>query len=421
MVHTPLSKRRTHRPIPKGWWFSAAIVSAAAGLLIAAQPTLATSSTSKDRPARYPSSVAGEPSAAGNQSAVAGGALFGGNVPLDHEASILGRRLAIIRIYAHIGDTFPGPNRQYLATGSTALVSLDSTGTSYATIAAGADDRAVISFLTSVDQTAIQYHLPAIYVTFEHEPDNPKHFPLGTPAQVVQAWDHIHHLAEAAHLDWKGGGRLHWVWVVLHSAFAKGLASQFWPGTNEVAAVGIDGYNSLACKPDSGKWHVGSQDTPAGIFNPGIRFAESKGGLPVFISEWGIDNQGPAVDQPAFIRQMQSYVTHNQEIAAALYWDSSGPTCSYTLANPASLAAMAVMGHASALQGHTTTPSRWCLHWPMAPAVTGHWTQRRCSGVSTPRKPAIPCWRTGPLYSEPGIACARLFRLAVNSHLRSLP
>ena len=425
MAHTPPSKRGTHRPIHTRWWRPAVIASAAAGLLIAAlliaaQPTLATSHTG-DRPARYPGSVPGEPSAAGNQSAVTGGALFGGNVPLLHEAPGLGRSLAIVRIYAHIGDTFPGPARQFLAHGSTALVSLDSNGTSYAAIAAGLKDQAIASFLTSVNQAAIQYHLPAIYVSFEHEPDNPKHFPLGAPREFVQAWDHVHHLAEAHHLDWKGGGRLHWVWIVLHSAFVKGLASQFWPGANQVAGIGVDGYNSLDCKPATGRWHVAPPDTPSAIFDPAIRFAKSKGGLPVFISEWGSDNMGPADTQPRFIRQMQSYLTRNREIAAALYWDSSGPTCSYTLGNPASLAAMAALAASSALQGRITAPSRWCGSWPPSPAAARRWAHRRCAVVSTASQPETPCWHIGLLTSESGVACARLFQLSANSRPESSP
>ena len=54
--------------------------------------------------------------------------------------------------------------------------------------AAGQEDASIRSFLESVNQSAIRYHLPAIYVTFEHEANVPAHHQgLGTPAQVIQA------------------------------------------------------------------------------------------------------------------------------------------------------------------------------------------------------------------------------------------
>ena len=59
-----------------------------------------------------------------------------------------------------------------------------------------------------MERSAVKYHLPAIYVTFEHEADVLTHHrALGTPAQFIQAWDHIHQLAAAAHLNWNDGGR----------------------------------------------------------------------------------------------------------------------------------------------------------------------------------------------------------------------
>jgi hypothetical protein len=49
---------------------------------------------------------------------------------------------------------------------------------------------------------------------------------------------------------------------------------------------------------------------------------------------------------------MQSYVLANHEIAAALYWDNSVPGCDFSVTgSPASLAALAAMGHSAGLQG----------------------------------------------------------------------
>jgi hypothetical protein len=299
-----------------------------------------------------------EPPAAGRQSATSGGALFGGNAPLAVEGSNLGRRLAIVRVYYHIGQAFPGRGiEQLMAGGSTLLVSLDSSGASYAQIAQGDQDASISAFLRAVDQAAVQYHLGAIYISFEHEPDGPKHAGLGSPAQFLRAWDHVHQLAVAAHLDWNQGGRLHWVLILVHNTYKHGRARPYWPGPGEVDIVAADGYNSYACRVAQYGGRLNSAAnaavTPAFLFSPVIAFARAHGGLPVFISEWGSD-LAPAGTQPTFIHEMQAFVAHNREIGAALYWDSDH-NCSFIVnGSRTSLAALAAMGRSAALQGRVT-------------------------------------------------------------------
>jgi hypothetical protein len=217
-----------------------------------------------------------------------------------------------------------------------------------------------MAFLRAVNRAASQYRLGAIYVSFAHEPDSPRHRWFGSPEQFVQAWDHIHYLAQSAHLDWNQGGRLHWVLILIHSSFTNGLANWFWPGAGEVDIVGADGYNSYACKAARRGGNISNAGndavTPASIFNPAILFAHAHGGLSVFISEWGSD-LSPAGAQSAFIRQMQAYVESNREIGAVMYWDS-GVHCNYSVnGNPLAIAALAEMGHSAALQGRVTAPA----------------------------------------------------------------
>ena len=302
-----------------------------------------------------------ETPAAGKRSATTGGALFGGNAALVSQQGNLGRRLAIIRTYYRVGEPFPTPqDQQVMTAGSTLLVSLGTGGASYASIAAGYHDAAIMAFLREVNRAAFQYRLGAIYVSFAHEPDSPRHRWFGSPEQFVQAWDHIHRLAQSAHLDWNQGGRLHWVLILIHSSFTNGLAYRFWPGAGEVDIVGADGYNSYACKAArrGGNISQAGNDavTPASIFNPAILFAHAHGGLSVFISEWGSD-LSPAGAQSAFIRLMQAYVERNREIGAVMYWDS-GFHCNYSVnGNPLAIAALAEMGHSAALQGRVTAPA----------------------------------------------------------------
>ena len=278
----------------------------------------------------------------------AGSVLFGGDQGLSRQTSALGRRLAIVRVYYHIGEAFPTyTDGQHMADGSTLMVSLDSNGPSYSSIAAGRSDATIRAFLRAVNRAAFQYHLTSIYVSFEHEPGSPLHMGLGSPAEFARAWDHVHALAEAAHLDWNDGGRLHWVLILMHSTYAAGQGSSYWPGAGEVDIVAADGYDSFNCGQ---RWQK-QVPTPAELFNPLLAFARARGDMPVFIAEWGTDTVTPG-GQPQFIREMQAYVAANTAIVATMYWDNGGSSCNYRVdGRPASLAALAAMGHLSLMQG----------------------------------------------------------------------
>jgi hypothetical protein len=283
----------------------------------------------------------------GNSFPTVGGTLFGGNDGLAKDQGALGRSLAIVRVYYHIGEPFPQPiDRQHMMAGSTLLISLDSEGPSYNSIAAGQQDGSIKAFLKAVNQAATQYGLGSIYVSFEHEPDGPQHASLGSAAGFVRAWDHIHQLAQSAHLNWNDGGRLRWVLILLHNTYLSGATAPYWPGTGEVDVVAADGYNSYHC---ASGWQ-NQIPTPAWLFNPLVSFAVAHG-LPAFIAEWGSDT-ATANAQPRFIQEMQAYLTSNRTITAAMYWDDGSGGCNFRVdGNQASLAALAALGRASAMQG----------------------------------------------------------------------
>jgi hypothetical protein len=294
------------------------------------------------------------------------GVLFGGDVPLADTEAKLGRNLAIVRVYDLIGQPFM--NRQVaaiMARGSTLLVSLDTFpphGPSFASIAAGQEDSSIRSFLEAANQAAIHYHLGAIYVSFEHEANNlSKHQGLGSPAQFVQAWDHVHQLAVDANLDWNQGGRLHWALILTHYAYLNGSITQYWPGNGEVDVVAADGYNTGGCRDarrSGGGFKFGRTPavSPASLFSKVVGFASAHGGLPVFIAEWGSVPYTSDNVRVGSIQQMQSFVQANPEIKAALYWDSQVPPCNYIINNsPTSLSALASMGHSPALQGQVVS------------------------------------------------------------------
>lgn len=295
------------------------------------------------------------------RSGVTGGALFGGTATLTGEDARLGRTLAIVRVYYQIGELFPTRlDRRLMAQGSTMLVSLDTVpgGPTYSSIAAGSQDAAISAFLRAVNQAAVRYHLGAIYFSFEHEMNAANtHHGLGTPGQFIQAWDHIHQLAESAHVNWNDGGRIHWVFIMTHAGYVP-MASRegwarddpsptaFWPGDSEVDIVAADGYNSDGCKLS------GNSVTPEGLFGPLLSFARANG-LPVFVAEWGDTPRDPGGGQATFIRQMESFVSANPEVAGVMYWNNMGRRCTFSIDNyPSAIVAMATMGHSPALQGH---------------------------------------------------------------------
>jgi len=301
-------------------------------------------------PGGQPGRTPGGPSGTGRA------VLFGGDVPLAKQEPQLGRRLAIVRVYDRIGERFPNRREATLMSqGSTILVSFDTfpgRGPSYGSIAAGRQDATIRAFLGSVEQAAVTYRLSAIYVTFEHEANNTsRHAGLGSPAEFIHAWDHVHQLAVDAHLDWDQGGRLHWVLILTHFGYINGSAASYWPGAGEVDIIAADGYNTGGCRHPG----HGGQDppvSPAALFSDAVSFASAHGRMPLFIAEWGsVAYRSPSV-RAGFIHQMQAFVDANPLITAALYWDSQVPHCNYEINDsPSSLAALASMGHAPDMQG----------------------------------------------------------------------
>ena len=322
-------------------------------------------------PKEQPAAAPNEQPAAATRASVTGGALFGGTPSL---ATVhrLHRRLAITRVYFTLGQRFTRYDyRQDLASGSTLLVSLDARpghGPGYAAIARGARDRQIRAFLEGVNHAAVAHHLPAIYISFEHEANLPGHRELGSPAAFVRAWDHIHRLAARARLNWQQGGRLHWVLILMSQAYVprarqpgwarnEGQAAWYWPGRREADLAGVDGYNAGGCRSAHGRPYraPGRQVvTPAAMFGPAVQFARAHH-APLFIAEWGTVPYRTRGVAPGYIHQMQRFVTSSPEIAGALYWDQDGTSgvCDYRLErHPAEMRALAAMGHSLGLQGH---------------------------------------------------------------------
>ena len=293
---------------------------------------------------------------------VTGGALFGGTYPLVAEQGNLGRKLSIVRLYYMIGQKFTTPHiKQLMSHGTTVLASLDvphGDGTTYASIAAGHQDTQIRTWLTQAEQDAVTYHIPAVYVTFEHEANDPANSVNGTSAEFIKAWDHIHALAAKAHVNVGNGGRLRWALILEHLAYFPpsqrpkwslrlGLATHYWPGAANVDVVAADGYNRGGCRSHKTAKPTEAAVTPGSLFNPVLAFATAHGGKPVFLAEWASAfYSGAPAFQTNFINAMKAYVLANPRIVAAMYWDSHGFFgCSFAVnGHASSVSALAVMG-----------------------------------------------------------------------------
>jgi hypothetical protein len=305
--------------------------------------------------------------------------LFGGTENLVSQQRKVGH-LGIVRAYFSLGEQFGGrTSDSIMGHGSTMLISLDTPvkrGPSYASIAAGKHDTEIRTFLNQVEKSAVHYRIPAVYIDFEHEANSRVHRSLGTPAQFVAAWRHIHNIAARARLNWNTGGRLHWVLVLdrmayftvserPHWSLPMGFAADYFAGNSYVDGVGADGYNSGSCgqpKPRGFLQPGADMTSPGAMFNPMLAFAHKHGHMAAFISEWAsIRYANPSV-RPRFIHSMQEYVLDHPAIKAVSYWDSWGPgargvggsphsgACNMSVNNdPRSLSALRVMNHA--LQG----------------------------------------------------------------------
>ena len=207
-------------------------------------------------------------------------------MPLLAEQSHLGRNLAIVRVYYMIGQKFNIPKiDKAMAAGTTVLASLDvphSRGITYASIAAGRQDKEIRAWLTEAEQEAVAHDVPAVYVSFEHEANNPPNHVLGTPAQFQAAWRHIHGLAAKAHLNAGTGGRLRWAMILMHMAYfpasqrpkwslRAGFASDYFPGAAYVNVIAADGYNRGGCRLHKTTAPTKPSVTPRLAVRPGAR------------------------------------------------------------------------------------------------------------------------------------------------------
>ena len=282
------------------------------------------------------------------------GALLGVTPPQPDATSLkdteqaAGRAFDLVYTFHDLNDVIPSPFEQGLVDDGYLLhIDIDAriyggsdTGTiTWRAVADGAYD----SQLTAQAQGIAGLHAP-VFVTFDHEPNQPDRSALGTPSDYVAAWRHVHDVFARA-----GATNVVWVWVVTSWPPSLPTALQMWPGNDDVDWISWDAYNSAGCR--DGSVDPGSSHTFGQVALPFLRWIRAEGpaagidvGKPMMISETGTQDlpTDPAA-QAAWFRGMASTVADTPQIKAVALWDheSSSAGCDFRFSDrPGALASL---------------------------------------------------------------------------------
>lgn len=167
-------------------------------------------------------------------------------------------------------------------------------------IANGKDDKAITAYAQAV--RAFGY---CIIISFGHEMNGWWYdwgAPSNTPATFKKAWRHVHDLFVAAHADnviwsWDPSHQYTVVNSKTHSKLVASLAGKWYPGSQYVDWIGLDGYLSLD--------HNGAPQNFDEIFGPQVAnirsFAPHK---LLYLAETGVGSNYAMSEQVAQINEL---------------------------------------------------------------------------------------------------------------------
>ncbi len=182
-------------------------------------------------------------------------------------------------------------------------IQVDPSFASVAGIAAGDYDTYLRSYADSVRDFS-----HAVVIGFGHEM-NGNWYSWGykntSPATFVAAWRHI---VTVFHTE--GADNVTWLWTVNQQERpGSRKISSWWPGTNYVTWVGIDGY------------YVKRSDTFSSVFGSTIRQVRALTGKPILLSETAVS---PRVNQFAGIQDLFNGV-QNQNMLGLVWFNENQP------------------------------------------------------------------------------------------------
>jgi|GEM_PF-2209838 len=295
------------------------------------------------------------------------GALWGISTTTGSQAALLaaearlGRRFDVVYDFHKIGDRLPTSDEEAeVAAGRLLHVNIQAVGYTYAQVASGRADPALIPQATGVAGLKVP-----VFVTFEHEPDNVASANEGTPAQFVAAWRHVHDLFVG-----RGASNAVWVWVV--TGWAKNLPSYptYYPGNAYVDWVSWDSYGQVNCPAsptDSGTFGTAVSPMYSWLQTTG-KAAGIDPTKPEMLSEYAqaYDPAHPSAQGAWYAAIPSLLAAQFPNIKAVTDWNNSGGNCQYEMtASPTTLAGFVAASRESYVNPTTTTGT------PPAPALVG--------------------------------------------------
>jgi mannan endo-1,4-beta-mannosidase len=199
--------------------------------------------------------------------------------PVSQFAQAAGRQPNLIGYYSGWAEPF---NTSFAQTmhqhGIIPFVQIDPTDASIAAIAAGTYDVYLRSYADSVRDFR-----HSVVIGFGHEM-NATWYKWGyghvPPATFVAAWRHIVSVFRAS-----GADNVTWLWTIQADQAKTGPIGEWWPGSQYVTWVGIDGY------------YYGSSSTFANVFGKTIDQVRTFTSQPVLLSETAVGPNGSELSQ----------------------------------------------------------------------------------------------------------------------------
>jgi len=190
--------------------------------------------------------------------------------PVDKFAKTIGRQPNIVLYYAAWGDPFELSLADAAhAHGAVPFVQIDPERTTMASIAAGRDDGYIKSY---ADQVRSYRHPVVIGFAAEMNGDwDSWGWHHTSPANWIAAWKHF-----VTVFRQQGASNVTWIWTVSQINNGTGPLQDWWPGSNYVTWVGIDGY------------YYRQHDTFATVFGETIIQLRMLTGKPMLLSETAI-------------------------------------------------------------------------------------------------------------------------------------